>query len=282
MEKLAGTEIRILNPNIERGKIRFAIFDFDGTVSLLREGWQNIMAPMMVEMICGDHDPSEPICQEVERRVRDYIDESTGIQTILQMEKLVEMVREFGLVPEDKVLDAWGYKQIYNDRLMQPVRERLSQLERGEKTVEDFTVRGAIDTLRALRERGVTLYAASGTDRDDVVNEAKALGVDSYFDGGIFGALRSYQEYNKEKVIRQILNEHNLSGPELVIFGDGPVEIRLARQYGAIGVGVASDEKRGEGWNDEKVARLTKAGADILIPDFKERKALLDYLFAES
>jgi len=30
--------IEIINPNITRGKIKFAIFDFDGTISLIREG----------------------------------------------------------------------------------------------------------------------------------------------------------------------------------------------------------------------------------------------------
>ena len=42
---------------------------------------------------------------------------------------------------------------------------------------------------------------------------------------------------------------------------------------------VASDEIKGQGWNEEKRERLIKAGADIMIPDFGEGEALVDYLF---
>ena len=41
----------IVNPNIQRGQINQALFDFDGTLSLIREGWQDIMVPMMVEKL---------------------------------------------------------------------------------------------------------------------------------------------------------------------------------------------------------------------------------------
>ena len=41
--------IEIINPNIIRGRIRHALFDFDGTLSLIREGWQDVMIPQMVD-----------------------------------------------------------------------------------------------------------------------------------------------------------------------------------------------------------------------------------------
>jgi phosphoglycolate phosphatase-like HAD superfamily hydrolase len=271
-----GQNILILDPGFPRGRIHFALFDFDGTLSLLREGWQRIMEPLMIEMICGDNPPTE----EIRRRVREYIEESTGVQTILQMEKLVQFVREYGLVPQDRILDPWGYKQIYNARLLRPVTERLDMIHRGEKKREDFLLRGSVELLRALRARGVTLYAASGTDLADVLREAQELGIAEYFHG-IYGALRTYEESNKEKVMRRLIEEHRLSGPELAVFGDGPVEISLARQFGAIAIGVASDEMRGYGWNRAKVRRLRKAGAHILVPDFREQATLIDYLFSE-
>ena len=107
---LTGTDIRIYNDNFERGKIKHAIFDFDGTISLLREGWEKIMEPVMVESICGEQKSS----REIINRVKEFIDETTGMQTILQMEGLVEIVEEMGIVPKEKILDVWGYKKIYN------------------------------------------------------------------------------------------------------------------------------------------------------------------------
>ncbi|HPO31061.1 MAG TPA: hypothetical protein PKX28_07460, partial [Candidatus Hydrogenedentes bacterium] len=56
---LPGTEIEIINSNVSLGQIRHALFDFDGTISLLREGWQHIMGPVCVEMIAGDTEPTD-------------------------------------------------------------------------------------------------------------------------------------------------------------------------------------------------------------------------------
>ena len=271
---LPGTQIEILR-DVERGKIKYGLFDFDGTISILREGWQDIMHPVCVEMICGDT-ASTP---EIEAEVRTMIDETTGIQTILQMERLVEMVREKGLVPEASILDAQAYKQVYLDRLMVPVRERLARLASGEMTREQGMLKGATDFLeRVSSQDGIELYVFSGTDRDDVRNEANKLGVDRYF-VEIWGALKTFQDYSKEKIIKDLVEKHDLHGPEVLAVGDGPVELRNVKAVGGIAVGVASDEKRGEGLDEEKRTRLIKAGADIIIPDFGEAAALADYLF---
>lgn len=272
---LPGTQIEIIN-EVERGRVKHGLFDFDGTISLLREGWQRIMGPVMVEMICGKTEPTKEIIDEVYR----VIDETTGIQTIFQMQTLVKMVKEHGLVPENEILDAYGYKDIYNDRLMVPVRERIGRLERGELTVEQVTVCGSLDFVRGLRERKVTLYVFSGTDREDVRNEAEKVGAAQFFNE-IWGAVRSVEEYSKEKVLKEIIARHNLHGSEVIVVGDGPVEIRNGKENGCITVGLASDEVRGHGWDEDKKRRLLKAGADIMVPDFLEAQKLLAYLFAE-
>lgn len=272
-QTIPGSDIQI-NREVERGRFKHALFDFDGTVSLLREGWQQVMGPLMAEMICNGGTPTP----EIEKAVADYVDESTGINTILQMEHLVEMVREHGIVPEDQILDAHGYKKIYNDRLMERVRERIAKLESGELKPVDVTVKGSLDFVKEVHDRGLHMYIFSGTDRDDVQNEAGLVGAAQYF-SEIWGALRTYAESNKEMIIKSILGEHDLHGSEVLVVGDGPVEIRLAHEHDCVSVGVCSDEVRGHGWSEEKRARLTNAGADILIPDFGEWEALIAYLF---
>ena len=162
---------------------------------------------------------------------------------------------------------------------MVPVRERLARLASGEMTREQAMVRGAADFLDLLSQKeDLELYVFSGTDRDDVRNEAKQLGVAHYFIE-IWGALRTFQEYSKEKIIKDLVEKHNLHGPEVMAVGDGPVELRNVKAVGGIAVGVPSDEKRGFGLDEEKRTRLIKAGADIIIPDFSEARALADYLF---
>lgn len=272
---LPGTDIEILTP-AELGPIRHAVFDFDGTISLLREGWERVMGPFMTQAIMGGGE----LTAEAESRVAEYIDESTGIQTILQMEHLVEMVRHEGRVADAEIKSAQEYKAAYNDALMVGVRERIESLQSGRLTLENAMVHGAREFVAGLSQAGVTLYLASGTDVEDVRREAEILGMAHYFTGGIWGALKTFEEYSKDKVIKAIIAEHRLRGPEVLVCGDGPVEIRNARANGCIALGVASDEVKGQGWNQSKRRRLCDAGADILVPDFNEGEKLLDLLLS--
>ena len=279
---VSDTEIEIVNEDIELGRIQHALFDHDGTISALRQGWEAIMEPVMVKAILGPQYEAadEAAYRRVVERVRDYIDKSTGIQTILQMEALVEMVREFGFVPEGEVLDKFGYKAIYNTALMDLVHGRLTKLERAELHVADFSIKGAADFVTRLADRGIMLYMASGTDREDVLREAAALGYSQRFGDHIYGAVGDVSKYSKKMVVEEILHRNQLCGPELVCFGDGPVELRETKKRGGIAVGIASDEVRRYGLNPEKRARLVKAGADIIVPDFSQGEALRKYLLS--
>jgi hypothetical protein len=46
---LPGTTVEIIHEVQLSAPPRFAVFDFDGTLSLVREGWPEVMVPMMVE-----------------------------------------------------------------------------------------------------------------------------------------------------------------------------------------------------------------------------------------
>ncbi len=276
-----GTEIEIINEGLQTGRIEHVIFDHDGTISALRQGWEEIMEPAMVRAILGDRylSADEGLYHRVVSRVREYIDKSTGIQTIVQMQHLVEMVEEFGCVPPEKILDRFGYKKIYNEALMEMVRKRIRKLRAGELDVEDFTIKGGVRFLEALYRRGVKLYIASGTDQEDVVREAEVLGYARLFEGRIYGATGDIDTCSKKMVVERILRENHLKGPQLCCFGDGPVELRETRKQGGIAVGVASDEVRRFGLNMEKRTRLIKAGADVIVPDFSQASALSKFLW---
>ena len=280
---LDDTEIELCCESLPPGRIKHAVFDHDGTISTLRQGWELIMAPVMLKAILGDQyeTADETLYNKIRHRVLDYIDQSTGIQTIVQMEALVEMVEEFGMVSAEKIRDKFGYKEIYNDALMEQVNKRIEKFKRGELDISDYTVKGSLDFVRALKQKGVKLYLASGTDRQDVAAESEALGYADLFDGGIYGSLGDITKYSKKMVIDNIMTENNLQGPELAVFGDGPVEMRECRKREGIAIGVASDEIRRHGLNIEKRTRLIKAGAHVIIPDFSQHSALLTGLFKE-
>ncbi len=280
-EYLDSTEIEIINRLPENLKIRHAIFDHDGTISTLREGWEHIMAPMMIKAILGDkfHEADEVIYHKIESRVHEFIDQTTGIQTLMQMKILLDIILEFGFVPDDKLLDEYGYKNIYNNALMEMVGVREHKYKNRELSIDDLTIKNSVHLLKKLSEAGVRLYLASGTDEDDVRNEAKALGYEHLFEGGIYGAVGDIRKDAKRIVLDRILDTIGDSGNEQVAtFGDGPVEIRETRKRGGITIGVASDEIKRFGLNIKKRTRLIKAGADIVVPDFSQMNELLTLL----
>jgi phosphoglycolate phosphatase len=271
-----GTAIEVINLHVERGRIRFALFDFDGTISLIREGWQGVMTPMMVEVLLDTpHHESEA---ELTRVVTEFVTRLTGKQTIYQMLQLAEEVKERGGTP----LDPLDYKHEYLRRLWTRIGDRVADLKAGRKSPDDFIVPGVLELLAALRDRDVTCYLASGTDHPYVLDEAGVLGLPAYFGDHIYGALDDYQSFSKRMVIERILRENRLAGPELVAFGDGFVEIEDTKTVGGIAVGVASNEATRQGIDAWKRDRLIQAGADLIIPDFREHEALVNYLFPRS
>ena len=270
---LPGTSIEIVNDHIERGRIRFALFDFDGTVSLIREGWQGVMIPMMVELLLET--PAHESEAELTCVVTEFVTRLTGKQTIYQMIQLAEEVKKRGATP----LDPLGYKHEYLTRLWTRIKDRVAELKAGQRSAEELTVPGALDILKALQARDVICYLASGTDRPYVLDEAEALGLNQYFGDYIYGALDDYQNFSKRMVIARILKENRLSGPNLVAFGDGFVEIEDTKAAGGIAVGVATNEATREGVNAWKRERLIQAGADLIIPDFREYEPLMAYLW---
>jgi len=280
-EYLENTEVEIINKWPKELAIKHAVFDNDGTVSTLREGWEKIMAPVMVRAILGGKysDADESLYRKVKSRVDEFIDKTTGIQTLMQMKILLGIIREFGFVPDDQMLDESGYKEIYNKELMKMVKEREKKLMSGELMVDDLTIKNAVPFLKRLYDSGVKLYLTSGTDEADVKHEAAVLGYDYLFDGRIHGAVGDVTKEAKKIVLDRILDSIGKSeAGHIVTFGDGPVEIRETHKRGGITVGIASNELRRYGLNEAKRTRLIKAGADIVVPDFSQADRLLDLL----
>jgi rfaE bifunctional protein kinase chain/domain len=277
---LEGSDIEIINHWKEKIRVSHAIFDHDGTVSTLREGWEHIMEPVMIKAVLGDRfsEADDALFRKVKERVIEYIDRTTGIQTIAQMTGLLDLIREFGIVPEDRISDAKGYKSIYNEELLKMVRVRETRYRSGELGPEDLTLKNAIPFLEKLYNKGIKLYLASGTDEEDVIREAETLGYAELFEGRIFGSVGDIKMDAKKKVLDQIFAVIGSETRRLVTFGDGPVEIRETRKRGGLTVGVASDELRRYGLNEHKRQRLIKAGADIIIPDFSQYVRLLEML----
>lgn len=258
-----------------------AIFDHDGTISTLRQGWEVVMEQSMLAAITGDAYESLPNqrIQSLKEDIHEFIDRTTGIQTIEQMYYLVELVHQYGYVPKEQILTAEIYKSLYNKQLLSMVAKKIEEVKAGRLDAFDLTIKGSISFLRYLATHGTKLYLASGTDVEDVKQEATLLGYADYFEGRIFGSIGDVKNDPKRLVIQQIINTQEMGKLEsCVVFGDGPVEMREAKRHGLLAVGILSDEIRRYGLNMKKRSRLILGGADLLIPDFSHASILAEYL----
>ena len=269
------TDVEILRTDFPRGRFRFAVFDFDGTLSLIREGWPQTMIPMMVEVLrqTGTAEDDATLAAHVE----DFVMRLNGRQTIYQMIHLADEVTKRGGQP----LEPLAYKHEYHARLMRRIQGRLDALASGQATADDWTVPGSHAFLTRLQARGLTLYLASGTDIVFVKREAELLGLSQFFGSHIYGALDDYQNFSKKMIIERILKENNLRGEELLGFGDGFVEIEEVKRVGGVAVAVASDEVNRQGIHAWKRDRLVRAGADLVVGDYRQSDWLMRTLFDE-
>ena len=92
---LADDPIEVLRPDLPRGRFRSVLFDFDGTLSLIREGWPQVMIPMMVQALraTGTAETEAQLTAAVE----DFVMRLNGRQTIYQMIQLADEVRRRGI-----------------------------------------------------------------------------------------------------------------------------------------------------------------------------------------
>ncbi len=246
----------------------WALFDFDGTLSLLRAGWQTVMHSLMEETLRSAWRTGHGFPQaEWSSRIDEYIRASTGIQTIEQMQWLHQQMLSMGASAES----IWTYKERYRERLGAHISRRIVSVKTGQAPADGYLVRGSVGLLEALREAGYTLCLASGTDDADVRREASLLGIAKYFQE-IRGAQDHSWENPKAVVMERMLREAITWQPKSrpLVIGDGPVEIALGRQHRAVTIGVASDETGRRRHDPEKMDRLRLAGADLIVDDWSD------------
>lgn len=264
--------IEIVTSGANAGAARVVLFDFDGTLSLIRAGWVDVMVPMMVDLL--EETRSGETREQLRELVLDTVGRTTGKETIYQMMELAENIRRRGGSP----LEPLAYKKMYLDRLWTLIEHRVKDLQNGSASPEDYLVPGSRALLEELQDRGFTMYLASGTDHDSVVEEAKLLDVYRYFKG-VFGALDDLKSFSKGLLVKKIIESAEFRGPEFLAFGDGYVEVEEVKKVGGLAVGVATKEPECLVVDDWKRNRLVGVGADFVVPNYLELDELMSVLF---
>ncbi|MEO5922737.1 MAG: HAD family hydrolase [Bryobacteraceae bacterium] len=265
--------IEQIRPGTSASGARVAIFDFDGTISLIRSGWVDVMVPMMVEILADlKTGESEAALREV---VHEFVWRLTGKETIYQMMEFADNVTKRG----GKALEPIQYKKMYLDLLWIKIRGRIEELRDGKVSPQQYLVPGALGLLERIKAQGLKMYLASGTDHANVVEESGLLGVSHYFDGGVFGAQDDLTSFSKKLLIQRIISGTDVEGSQVVGFGDGYVEIEEVKLVGGVAVGVATKEPECREIDDWKRDRLVGVGADFIVPNFERHAELGSLLF---
>jgi phosphoglycolate phosphatase len=264
--------LEVIRPYPVPVNLRVAIFDFDGTLSLIRSGWVEIMLALFVREIKSlDTDEEEG---ELRTRFEDVILQLTGKETLYQMEALVDAVSARGGTPAS----AAEYKERFLRELMHVARNRVNEIRSGTASADQYLVPGARRLLDWLEDEGVALYLASGTDDGDVKNEALALDITRYFGRHIYGARNDGHGFTKAALVRHLIEEANYKPAELVAFGDGFVEINEVSKSCGVAVGVATDEPECRHVDQRKRKHLIVAGANYIIPSYTDISELIDLM----
>jgi phosphoglycolate phosphatase len=209
--------------------------------------------------------------------VEEFIFRLTGKPTICQMIELADNVRKRGGIPVDPAEN----KERFLRQLREQSERRLARVRSGEAPPDEYMVPGTRAVLEDLRRRGLRLYLVSGTDDALVQEEARVFDIVRYFDGGVFGSPGDDSDFSKLGLAKAVVARGEAAGPDIVSFGDGPVELEAVHQVGGVAVGLATAEPECDHVDPWKRARLIHTGAHYIIPNFLCWNELKEHLFAE-
>ena len=83
--------VEIIHSGARAPHAKIALFDFDGTISLIRTGWMEVMVPMMVEILAEPENRRDR--RRAPRRRRGLRLAPTGKETMYQMIELANQVK---------------------------------------------------------------------------------------------------------------------------------------------------------------------------------------------
>lgn len=253
--------------------VRAAVFDFDGTVSLLSEGWQELMQALFESILFERVSFTESEAETERKKIAQFIFELTGKPSFFQCARFVEEVALCG----GPKLDAKRVHAEFLSLIDRRLEEREEAIRSGEVPAETFLVPGVRPFLERLQAMGWRLMLVSGSVDAMVQRQCCLLRLHDFFDGGVFGSpTNTSQSFSKEAVIRDFMARFGLKPAEIVGFGDGFVETHFVHAIGGFAVGLATREKERDGKiNEWKREKLLEASADAILPDFSTAMKLL-------
>jgi phosphoglycolate phosphatase len=267
--------IEILRP-LPTQRPRLAVFDFDGTISLIRCGWQRIMSDTFFEVLRDLDNPESPT--ELRAMIDSYIFGSAGQPTNNQMAWVADLVAQRG----GPRLPASEYRARYDSVMAVLIEQRLAGLRDGSQDPDSLLVPYVRQMLDLIQAADIPLALLSGTDREYLFQESKALGIDHYFGDRVYGPGAHDPQFSKGSAVREMMQQYGLGPGELISFGDGPVEAVATNEAGGVVIGVALDEEHGNQLDTRKRDVLVSLNASLITIDFREYQRLFEICFVRN
>lgn len=253
------------------GGYKAAVFDFDGTISLISAGWQDDMCDQFTEAYLAKvNSPRD----EVYKLMEQLIFKSTGLAPYVNCTTLAKTIAEAGGEPED--VDV--YFAEYTRRSDLRMKNQMKRVTDGMATQDDLMVPGVRNFLQNLYDLGIKLMLVSGSEIRYVQPQCEFLGVAHFFEGRIYGPPLDSWNFSKKQCISQFIEDSGLTPEQVVNFGDGGVETQYVHEIGGYAVGLATDEISRQGVNPWKREKLIAVGADCIVPNFLDSEELLRFL----
>jgi phosphoglycolate phosphatase len=262
----------MIAPSFRPRKIRHVFMDWDGTTSLTRGGWSDVMVGLFTEtlpLMSGETPDS------LRAFSREELMKLNGRPSIHQMTRLSELVaarKGAALSPDE-------YQREYQTRVGRVVNARLDRIRTGERLADSVLVPGVRRLFAALNEREIGVTLASGTPLPELLDEVRLLNLEHHF-AGIHGPHDlEDRSFSKRAILHRLMADCALDGPEVLAFGDGPVELIETLAVGGVAVGVATDESAPLEMDPWKRDSLLAVGAHGIVPNFLELRSILETFF---
>lgn len=315
-ETLPGSNIVVINDrsqDIIRNKPRFAMVDWDDTVSAIIAEWRRI-AVEEVAKLWGKKNI---------RSVDYYVALSTGTTSVMMFAYAIMIAKQkdqggniskgqIKMYMQDKSQTteadfendvtngaeilvrarrlSGAFRRLIDEQIRDKAVAELKEASLGSPSDYEacrtrYTVNGAPGLIEMLQSECEGVVLASGSPVASVKEGIRLLGFEDYFSTNIFCAGMQIPSgdgtvsFSKEAVASHMVVTNDLQRGELLVIGDGIPEIAVGNKFGAITIGIVPDYITDPDLAKALCELLIKAGVDYLVRDFKEAAYLKDYLF---
>ena len=241
--------------------LKCVVLDYDGTLTTFRRGWEKILHAFASAKIC-DHEDFAAGNKEAALDDIDYFVAHAGGSNPRQlMSRLIELAKKYLFSVE---MDLQSCAEEYVEVFHQAINKRLNKCyENG----ESYLIKGTRQMLDFLNQRQIQCYVVTGSAENDVRNELEILQLGHHF-CDVYGATLNTSGRHKEEALADIISLHSYKKCEMLMVGDGSVEIEAACNFGLPSLGIASDEHNG-GLCERKRRHLIDAGAQLIAADYQ-------------